>query len=443
MFGEKIDSPRYREALEYLYGFIDYERTVGWKYNGIHFSMDRVRSFFHALGDPHLKSPSVHLTGTNGKGSTAAMVASALAANGHRVGLYTSPHLISFRERIRVDGTLITPEEVIAGVERIRPIAGQFSGLTFFEVWTGLAFDYFVRKKTNVAIVEVGMGGRIDTTNVIIPVLSVFTRISVDHRKTLGNTIAKITSQKAGIIKPGVPVVTAPQFPDALRIIEDTARDLGSPVVLVARDVAYRRHDRFIDYRGVDWQTDNIAVPLPGAFQAENAAVAVTVLEQLASRGFVMLPDAVRRGIETVSWPGRLQTVRTMPRVIVDGACNADAMREVRDYLLSLGPKKNTVAVFGICRDKDIDQVLQILGKAVSRFVITRADNPRAVDAGDLAGRIPPGIPVSIQPDSAAALEEAKALAGSDGVVIVTGSLYLVGEIMKYLGIPVSPGCTV
>ncbi|MFC1485412.1 bifunctional folylpolyglutamate synthase/dihydrofolate synthase [Candidatus Latescibacterota bacterium] len=443
MFGEDTDSPEYHEAIEFLYGFIDYEQTVGWKYDGTNFSMDRVRGFFHALGDPHQKGSFIHVTGTNGKGSTAAMIASALTAAGYRTGLYTSPHLISFRERIRVDSALITPEEVIAGVDRIRPIAGRFPGLTFFEVWTGLAFDHFIRKRTDVTVVEVGMGGRIDTTNVILPEVAVFTSISIDHRRTLGNTIRKITSQKAGIIKPGVPVVTAPQYPDAISIIEDTAHDRGAPVVLVGRDVTYRWHDKCIDYRGTGWQFEHITVPLPGAFQAENAAVAIASLEQLASRDYTLSPAAVKRGIETVHWPGRLQTVRTVPRVIVDGACNVDAMREVRDYLLSLGPKKNAVAVFGICRDKDIDRVIQVLGKAVSRFVFTRTDNPRAVDAADLAKRASAKIPVTVQPNSAAALEEAIALAGSDGVVIVTGSLYLVGELMKYLGITASPGCMV
>lgn len=440
MLSDPTITPAYRDALRFLYSFVDYERNNGWKYDDRHFNLDRVREFFHAIGDPHTKGRYVHVAGTNGKGSTAAMTASALTAAGYRTGLYTSPHLITFRERIRIDGVLISPEEVVEGVERIRLPLSRFPGLTFFEVWTGLAFDYFVRKKIDVAVIEVGMGGRLDTTNLITPEVSIITSISMDHRHALGPTIERIAAEKAGIIKPGVPVASALQEPAVLAVIDGAAREQGSPLVVAGRDTTFRVHDRLIDFEGLRWTMKNVPIPMPGAFQAENTALALTALEQLAGRGFSLTPPVVQKGIEAVHWPGRLQTIHRNPGVIVDGACNIDAMRKVAAHLGTLKPREKTVAVFGICQDKDVEQVLQVLGEAVSRIVFTRVQNPRALAADRIGAHAPSGLSKTVQPDPVAALGEAMEIAGPDGLVIVTGSLYLVGDIMKHMGIAVSEG---
>lgn len=431
------DDPEYRAALDFLYGFVDYERNNRWKYDGGYFNLDRVRDLLAALGSPHEHGWFVHIAGTNGKGSVCAMIASALQLAGLTVGLYTSPHLVTFRERIRVNGALMPPEDVVEGVRSIRRPAESIPGLTFFDVWTALAFLQFAEKGADAAVIEVGMGGRLDSTNVITPAVSVITSVSMDHRGKLGETPALIAAEKAGIIKPGIPAVIAPQNdPDVERVFVECARETGSELIRVGRDVTWGRNpDGTLRYRGRDWRFDSVAVSLPGAFQSENAATALAALEVLSAQGYPVGTEAAKSGIEHVRWPGRLETVADGPEVIVDGACNTGAMRGVRDYVASRNPRERTVAVVAMCRDKDALDVLSILGTASSRMILTQVRNPRAMPAVELAALAPGGVRTIIEPKPADAVRKAVELAGPQGTVIVTGSLYLVGEIIKQYGL--------
>ena len=427
----KLKANKYDEALEFLYSFIDYERNSKWKYDSDHFDLNRIEIFLSALDNPHKKGWFVHIAGTNGKGSVAAMIASALVESGYKTGLYTSPHLISFRERIKINGSMISESDVVEGVRRIKGTEQFLDDLTFFEIWTGLAFDYFARKKVDVSVIEVGIGGKLDTTNVVLPALSVITSISMDHRGKLGDTIEKVAKEKAGIIKPGIPVLSAPQDENVTKVIEDKAKESGVQLIMVGNDVKYSIDNNRISYSGLNWEINNLLIPLAGSFQHENAAVALTALEMLSSQGYRMTTESAQRGIENVQWPGRLQTVAVKPEIIVDGACNIEAMMKVRDYLLQKKVKGKIVAVVGMCSDKDVRDVLEIIGQAASQFVFTQADNPRAINAHAFA-KLYRGKNNIVETDPVKAVKSAISMAGTNGIVIVTGSLYLVGEILNY-----------
>ncbi|MHB9030349.1 MAG: bifunctional folylpolyglutamate synthase/dihydrofolate synthase [Candidatus Latescibacterota bacterium] len=429
--------PEYRSALEFLYSFVDYEQNGRWKYDGEHFDLERVQALLAALGNPHHRGWFIHVAGTNGKGSICAMTASALQEAGLSVGLYTSPHLVTFRERIRLNGALMPAGEVVEGVRRLRPAAEGVAGLTFFDVWTALAFDFYARKGADAAVIEVGMGGRLDSTNVITPAVSVIASISMDHRGKLGDTLAQIAAEKAGIMKPGVPAVIAPQSDrEAVRVLAERARETGSELILVGRDATWGKNpDGTLWYRGKAWAHDSVSLPLPGSFQYENAATALAALETLAFQGYPISSDAAKRGIEQTRWHGRLETVAHRPEVIVDGACNTGAMIAVRDFLLSRGSREGTVAVVAMCRDKDMKDVLAILGEAASRIVFTKVHNPRAMEADDLSSLAPKGVKTWVDTESAEAVRKAIELAGLEGTVIATGSLYLVGEVFRMYGL--------
>ncbi|HUT63798.1 MAG TPA: folylpolyglutamate synthase/dihydrofolate synthase family protein [Anaerolineae bacterium] len=431
---ERTLSPEYTTAQDFLYSFIDYERDSKWIYDRQHFDLDRMHNLLVALGNPHEHGWCVHIAGTNGKGSVAAMISNALVAAGLRTGLYTSPHLVSFRERIRVNGSMITSEEIVEGVKRIKPAAQSIPDLTFFEVWTGLAFDHFARVPVDASVIEVGIGGRLDSTNVITPAVSVITSISIDHLGKLGETLTDIAFEKAGIIKHRIPVVSAPQEQPVLRLLEERAKDKSAQFILLGRDVHINTGRDRIDYNGRLWRLGNVYVPLNGFIQCQNAGVALAALETLACNKYPVDSSAARIGIETVQWPGRFQTISTHPEIIVDGACNTGAMFQVTEFLSSRCSRNKTVAVIAMCRDKEVAKVLDILRNAASTFVCTQTINPRAAKAEELAQLSPGTVTVIIEPDPARAVGKATDIAGKEGTVIVTGSLYLVGEIMKLYG---------
>lgn len=421
--------------MSYLLGFIDYERSSGWKYNGAAFSLDRVHALLAEIGDPHRAGKYVHVAGTNGKGTVSSIVAKTLTLAGSSTGLFTSPHLLGFRERIRIDGRAISRSDIVEGVGRIRAAVGNASGLTFFEVWTALAFDYFRRRGTDISVMEVGMGGRLDTTNVITPEVSVITSLSMDHRGILGNTLAEIAGEKAGIIKPGVPVVTAPQPPEAIQVIERVALSSGARIIRVGKDVTFSIHDNRLDYHGITWHIEDIDIPIGGGTRFVNGAVALAALEVLADSVSGITSGLARRGIETVKWPGRFQKIAEKPEVIVDGACNIDAMRDVCSSMTARCPRETTVALVAMCRDKDVAEVIAELAGCASRFVVTKVDNPRMVDPEKLASYIPGDVETIVESDAGIAYRKARDLAGTDGTVIATGSLYLVGDVLRRTGI--------
>jgi dihydrofolate synthase/folylpolyglutamate synthase len=433
----------HRQAVDYIYSFTNYELTDPAHLPADAWGLDNTRSLLARIGNPHLAYPTLHIAGTKGKGSVAALCAQSLVEAGQRTGLYVSPHLQDFRERIQVDGEWIDPDSLSILVEDIRPHAEALrpDGLTWFEVLTALAFWHFARRDCDAAVIEVGLGGRLDATSLVQPLVSIITNISIDHTQLLGNTLAAIAAEKAAIIKPGVPVVSAPQQPEALRVIERVAAEQGSRLTLVGRDLPYDLLDWSLD--GLTLQVggppgDGVApyrVSLAGPHQAENAAVALAALS-IAERAGLPVDEAARRkGLAHTRWPGRLEVVGRAPLVLLDSAHNAYSAQVLADALRHISGRERLTLVFGCMADKDVDGMLRALLTVARRVILTQASNPRAVPASDLlarAQRIVGGQAdwpaLSAASDVLSALQAALEDAAPDDVICVAGSLSVAGE---------------
>ncbi len=440
----------YQEALDYLYSFIDYGTTRPNKYASETFDLGRMARFLDLMGNPHRRYPALHLAGTKGKGSVAAMCASALAAAGYRAGFYTSPHLLDFCERAQINGRLIPPAEVADIVTRLRDLVQRVPEMTTFELTTAMAFEWFARQQVDVAVVEVGLGGRLDATNVIVPRVSVITSLSYDHTYLLGDTLTQIAGEKAGIIKPGVPVVAAPQVDEARVVLERVAAERGAPLIQVGRDWLFRplahslagqsfeiwsaEQQRQLDAlraqgHAVAWKASRLEIPLLGAHQVENAAVAYAALMALRDSELPIAADAIHDGLRAVQWPGRFEVLRTRPAVVVDGAHNRDSARKLRTALDDYFPGRRVTLLFGASADKDVTGMLAELLPRAARVILTQAVHPRALEPGELAlmcGGF--GGPVEQISPVARAYEIALRSAKPDDVILATGSLFVVAE---------------
>lgn len=438
----------YPEAIAYLESLIDYERTPAGAAAARLWNLDRMRGMLRAAGDPHLTLRCLHIAGTKGKGSTAAMATSMLGAAGCRVGLYSKPHMVTFRERIRIDQELIAEEDVAALAEEIRPVleatkAGDLGPPSFFEAYTLMAFMYFARQRVDVAVMETGLGGRLDATNVVTPLACAITRLGFDHMLELGSTIAEIAREKAGIIKPGVPVISAPQVAEARDVLVDVALERGARLLIVGEEGGPQATVTRADTAGIRFSLQGLTAhyadltcPLIGRHQAENAAVAVGLVELLAPHGVRVSPEAVRSGLASVRWPGRFQIVRQRPTVILDGAHNEPAAVVLAETLTSLYAGRRIILVLGIHRDKDAEAVAALLCPLADRVIATADANPRAMAAADLHDLVfPLSKHVSAYTPVSLAVREAIDAARRNDVVVVTGSLYVVGEAMRALGV--------
>jgi dihydrofolate synthase/folylpolyglutamate synthase len=360
----------YRDALNYIYSFTNYEVTPATTYAPEKFNLARMERMLAALGDPHQKFQAVHVAGTKGKGSTAAMIESILRAANHFTGLYTSPHLHTFRERIRVGGEMISQDDAIAGVDKIKPLAEQLPGLTTFEIMTALAFDYFATRGVKLAVLEVGLGGRLDATNIVLPRVSVITSISHDHTAILGSTLAQIAREKAGIIKANVPVVTAPQRDQALHVITEIARERNAPLTAITTDLGFQvsgftfqvapvQHalssQRFTWSRAVDsnFELLTFTLKLLGKHQLTNAATALAAISILREQGIAISDDAIHEGLAQAEWLGRFEILARYPFVIVDSAHNADSAHQLVATLDALFPSARVRWIFATLSDKD------------------------------------------------------------------------------------------
>lgn len=406
----------------------------------------RIRFLLERLGQPQAAYPAVHVAGTNGKGSTAAMIAAILQAAGYRTGLFTSPHLVRYNERIQVNGAPIGDrdlEELLARLKAEAEKAAADPGIgqpTEFEVGTAAAFAYFAQARVDVAVIEVGLGGRLDATNAIAPLVSVITPVGLDHTRVLGTTLPEIALEKAGIIKPRVPVVCARQPAEARDVIAARAGELGCPLLLFGRDYDSRLEGagpggtRFSVRWGDTWVED-LKVPLLGAHQADNAAVAVAAVRAAGERLGVS-EDAVRRGLAAVQWPGRMELVPGQPALLLDGAHNAEGARVLAEGLQAVFPGQRPVFVVGMLAEKPVDAVLRTLlplGRAAV-FTAPRFGRGQPVDPPELARRAQGLVPqAAAEPGPAEALALAREWAGAGGLVCVTGSLYLVGEVKGLL----------
>jgi dihydrofolate synthase / folylpolyglutamate synthase len=413
----------YPDALDYLSQFINYERSQPQRYAPETLSLDRVNHLLDRLGRPDRAYRAIHIAGTKGKGSTAAMIESCLRAAGYRTGFYTSPHLHTFRERMRVNNEFIMREQFAQLVDEIEPHVAAVPGLTWFEIVTALAFLFFARSQIEVAVLEVGLGGRFDATNVVTPIVSVITSLSMDHMNLLGNSIEQIAFEKAGIIKRHVPVISAPQVPEALDIIRRVARVRGAELMVVPHPPAPSLEiKKTISGEG----EAQLGVRLLGAHQLTNASVAVTALHIANQRGLVVSNEAVQRGLATVQWPGRLEVLSRDPLLVVDGAHNGDSAQKLAQALRDVFQVEKWTLIIGISADKDIPAILDELLPIAERVIVTRATNQRAANIDALGAQV---VDRSYVPTLAASVADALEIALHDQTpIIITGSLFTVAD---------------
>ena len=413
----------YAEAVDRLLGLRRGEIT------GMAPGLERIEALLASLGNPETRYTLVQIGGTNGKGSTAAMLAGMLKAAGRRVGLYTSPHLVSFRERIRVDGAPISEDAVADGIDALGTQIARLDA-TMFEAATALALDHFAHEGVDVAVLEVGLGGRGDATTVGRPAVTVLTRIDFDHEAWLGRTIESIADAKAAIIRSGIAISSA-QRPAAQAIIEQRAAAVGVPLLLEGRDVRVVVHASGIEGQrirctGPDFDLDDLALPLLGSHQPSNALAAVAAAHALGAG-----EPAIRTGLGRARWPGRLQIVRRDPVVVLDGAHNPDGARALASSLGALFGSAPVTFVLGIYADKDVRGIVDALAPLAARVILTRAASERAADPGALAAAVGSAVPTTVTGSVAEALDVAAASAATP-VICVAGSLAVVGEALRH-----------
>ena len=405
---------------------------------GIKFGLSSTSALLERLDHPETDQSFIHIAGTNGKGSVAAFLASMLRSAGLKVGLYTSPHLVRFTERFQING-----EEMDRGqaVDLIRTVTSAFDPReppTFFEAVTAMALVHFAGQKTDVSILETGMGGRLDATNVITPLLSIITSISMEHKEYLGSTLLDVAREKAGIIKPGIPVLTGVTQPKVRDLIQSTCREHQAPLYRLGWEVTARVSRNRLSYHGLQTRLKGLELGLPGRHQGRNAALALAASELMAQRGF-MISDQVRRtGIARTLWPGRMHLLSTHPRIMLDGAHNPAAIKALARSLQEDSSYQKLIVIIGIMADKAARPMLRAILPLAHHIIFTRPVYDRAMDPGllrDQAGHLSIGHQVIHSLPQA--LETAKAAAGPEDLILVTGSLFTVGEALSHLD-PVS-----
>ncbi len=442
---------KYQQALDYLYSFVDYSLTRQLRYSPEKFNLARIFKLMKLMGDPHKKYPVVHIAGTKGKGSTAAMVASILRAAGYKAGFYSSPHLQDFTERIQVHGEPISREKLVERVDQIRPLVAQVPEITTFEITTAIAFMEFYKKQVDVAVVEVGLGGRLDATNVVDPLVSVITSLSFDHMNVLGDSIAQIAAEKGGIIKTKKPVVLAPQWKEAREVIEKIAEERKAPLTIIGRDYFYGEHSRSLngqtfflwskddqelvnDYISsggrTEWEPEHFSIPLLGTHQVENAATAYATIQILRENSLTINRESISAGFARVNWPGRFEIIQKSPLIIIDSAHNQDSALRLRlamdDYLNG----KPIVLLFGSSEDKDVRGMYSHLLPRIKTLVATRSTHPRAMEPKllvELANQF--GKHAIETQTIEEGLNEAIKQAGKDAAIMVTGSIFVAAAV--------------
>lgn len=432
----------YRASLELLLGLVDFERFRGPRGPRVKFDLSRMEALLASLGDPHLAVPAVHVAGTKGKGSVTAMVASVLSRQGYKTGAFTSPHLHTFRERISVDGEPVSEEEFGLLVAQVWPNVcgvnadGLYGRVTLFETLTAMAFLHFRDIGADFQVLEVGLGGRLDSTNLVNPEVCAITSISLDHTAILGDSVGQIAKEKAGIVKAGVPVVSAPQKRDAMWEIRRKCMKLATPLWEAGQHITWRAGGEGLagQFFMVDGRLGKhrLTMPLLGFHQLENAAVAVGTLECLTERGWEISDEAFERGFENVQWPCRLEVLEQDPPVISDGAHNPDSMARLREFLESYFGGKKPVVIFGASRDKNLGQMMDALQPLNPVAVVTQSRHPRSASLSELVrGFAERGVEVHQATDTWNAVQKARSLVSQDGYIVATGSLFLAAEVRE------------
>ncbi len=447
----------YKSALTYIDQFIDYERSPDFARQARFYNLNRISQLLDLLGNPHDKLKVIHVAGSKGKGSTAAIIASVLTHAGYRTGLFTSPHLITPRERCRIDNELISETEVACYIDKLKPAietvsASKFGRVSFFEIYTALAFTYFADKATDFAVLEVGLGGRLDATNVVSPVTTVITQIGLEHTTILGETYAQIASEKAEIIKQGCPVALAPQHPEARAVIEKVAVERNAPIVqvknFIERDPEVSVSQSVQNSKGIptaqqfNVETESesysqLKLPLLGHHQYVNGTTAIAAIECLKQEGYKVSKDTVYEGFENVHWQGRIQRVMSAPLVILDGAHSPVSMkalcRAIREYFCYT----KAIFIVSIMKDKDLTEIGEIVSEIADSVIVTEvSDNPRVMPT-EIIQDTWSGICKQITncPNIKEAITTGLSAASPTDLICVTGSLYLVGEALKHFNL--------
>jgi len=409
----------YSDVLSYLYGLEKF---------GMIFGLENIKWLLSLIDNPHSRLKTVHVGGTNGKGSVANMLSHILKEAGYTVGKYTSPHLVSFTERITVNEEEITENEVAELTERIRNKVekeGKKNLFTFFDFTTALAFDYFARKKTDISIIEVGLGGRLDSTNVIEPLISIITNVSHDHTQQLGKDITDITKEKAGIIKENIPVITGAHGKSS-DIIEVMAKIFKSRVYRLNRDFSCKKiGDQIMSYAGIMKNIDNLSINLMGDHQFINGSIALCAVEVLLSYGFSINEDSIRKALAYIKWQGRLEVVNENPTIILDGAHNSDSARVLAEFLKSHYKDKKKILVFGVMKDKDCRKIIEKIVPFTDSVILTKPATERAISPYEMERYVKNAV---ITEDVRSALIKAKIIADKNSLILVTGSFYTIGE---------------
>lgn len=440
---------KYQEALDYLYTFIDYSMTRNMRYTEDKFNLNRMHKFMELFDNPHKKFPVIHVAGTKGKGSTSALIAHALYEEGYKVGFYTSPHLHDFCERIQVDFVPIKHEEMVAIVDEMRSKIPIVAEITTFELMTAMAFIYFEKRQIDYAVIEVGLGGRLDATNVVSPSISVITSLSLDHINVLGDTLAKIAYEKGGIIKNNTPVVIAPQKDEAILVLRKIAEERNSPLIQVGKDYLYAQAAKslsgqnffvwpkedqiavnaFIESAGrEDWEPTKFHIPLLGFHQVQNAATAFTTLAVLRQNGLKISIDSIRKGFANVVWPGRFEVINRRPFIVIDSAHNRESALRLRNAVDDYFPGIPVILVFGASEDKDIDGMLVELLPRVKVVITTKSIHPRAISPEDLVVKVNQmGVRAIPTQSLEEAFVQALKLAGKENLILVAGSIFVAG----------------
>lgn len=421
---------RYNQALDYLYSFVDYSLKHSSELAKADFNLDRMFALMESLGEPQKKYPIIHVAGTKGKGSVSALCASALQAAGYKVGLYTSPHLEDYTERIRVNGEPISHEQLIELVEEIKPHVAKIPKLTTFEITTALGFMAFAKFGVDAAVLEVGLGGRLDATNVVMPKVSVITSLSYDHMAVLGNTLALIAGEKAGIVKDGVPVVSSPQKDEALQVLLRVAKSKNCEFTLVGKDVTFEFVESSLDGQKLRIQNLEFRIPLLGSHQIENAATAYAALK---AGGIPITDEDIQKGFSQVQWRARFEIARLDPPLIFDSAHNQDSFEKLYETLETYFPGKKVYLIFGASEDKNIPGMFDAMKPKIQKLIITRADHPRALSVEHIQGLAEQaGLESEAVVPVREALKRALELSSNDGsIVLSAGSMFVTAEVMR------------
>ncbi|MCM8794674.1 MAG: bifunctional folylpolyglutamate synthase/dihydrofolate synthase [Candidatus Omnitrophica bacterium] len=427
----------YQQALQFLDSFLNYEKISPRNYPG-EFTLERIKGLLGRLGDPHRRHTVFHVAGTKGKGSTCAIAARLLSACGYRTGLYTSPHLLSIRERFQIDGEPISEEEFAGAVDAVRPMTTP--DMTFFEVTTACAFLHFFRRGVDAAVIEVGMGGRLDSTNLVSPAVTAIAPVSLDHTAQLGSSVAQIATEKAGIIKEGVPVVVGIQPEEVLSVIARIAAEKKAPLHRIDREVELLRWESDLEGNRFSFVTpagryEDLCLPLLGRHQIDNALVAVRMTQLWPPAAARLSPEVVQRGMAAVRWPGRCQLIKANRLFLLDGAHNADSAFTLRETVRTLFPGRRIHLILGTSAGKDHQGILDVFAGLGWNLVVTQAGVPRAEPAGRLAALVKSlwGRDVPVTASVREAVSFVDHHAGREDLAVVTGSLFVVADALKIL----------